>query len=339
MLSKETYVNQKRPAWIKRDLCKFKEVITFATGCLIHHAANSSVLLSTETYVNHKRLAWIKRDLCKRKEAITFATGCLMRHAGNNSVLLSKETYVNQKRPAWIKRDLCKCKEAITIATGCSMRHAWNSSIKRPTIETALWWLLSKETYVNQKRPAYIKRDICNPKETITMAKGCLICHAGKSSVMLSKETYVNQKRPVEILKKKISLFERAARYMPRRKSFCGVIKRDLHQKQFCVDCFQKRPVSIKRDLCKSKEAITIWKGCSVYATRETSVFCCQKRPVSEIVLWCCQKRPMSIKRDVCTPKETITIAKGCSICHAGNNSVMLSKETYVNQKRPVYIQ
>jgi len=142
--------------------------------------------------------------------------------------------------------------------------------------------LLSKETYVNQKRPAYIKRDICNPKETITMAKGCLICHAGKSSVMLSKETYVNQKRPVEILKKKFhylkglldichagnrsvvlsketyirnssvlivfkrglcrsketcvnqkrpSQFERAARYMPRGKQVCFVVKRDQSQK------------------------------------------------------------------------------------------------------------
>ena len=101
--------------------------------------------------------------------------------------------------------------------------------------------------------------------------------------------------------------------------------------------------MSIKRDLCRSKETYVHQKRPSQsrraarYATQETTLWCCQKRPMSikrdvctwnkrakfqsaaryatqERALWCCQKRPMSIKRDVCTWKETY-VASACARC------------------------
>ena len=152
------------------------------------------------------------------------------------------------------------------------MRHAGTSSMKRPTSETALWWLFSKETYVNQKRPACIKRDICNPKETYT--------------------TYVNQKKP--------SRSQRAARYATPERALW---------------CCQKRRLSMKRDLWKSKENITFWKGCSIYATQE-------------IVLWCDQRKSFCgvIKRDLYRNSSVLIVFKR-DLCR--------SKETCVHQKRP----
>ena len=123
---------------------------------------------------------------------------------------------------------------------------------KRPT----------KETPINQKRPVSIKRDRNQSTET----------HI--NSTRPRKETCINQKRPVSI-------------------------KRDQQKRSVSIKGDQqKRPISIKRDLYQSKRDLYQSKR----STKETHINeerdACKRDSYKIKETYKIQKRPISIKRE-----------------------------------------
>jgi len=193
-------VHQKRPMYIKWDLCTSKRPTNINTQetyeYVVHEKRPTRINTketnkcgtSKETYVHLIRPMFIKRDLHisiqKRPIYMRFIT---------RDLCTSNETYARQKRPTYtihkrpiymryIKKDLCTADET----------HVHQ---KRPT------YINTKETYVyafHRKRPMYSRWDLCSYiHEQTNVHVPSLMCSCSCIHEHIHEQTNVYMNRPM----------------------------------------------------------------------------------------------------------------------------------------------
>jgi len=134
-------------------------------------------------------------------------------------------------------------------ADPCSISHPnclWPSRVHHHRCTTNI----SKETYINQKRPISIKRDLYQSNETCIDQKRPIsptievrrVCR--KRHISIKGETCINQIRPIST---KRDLYQLKETYINQKKP--ESIKRELHQSKDQKETYinEKRPISMKR--------------------------------------------------------------------------------------------
>jgi len=101
-VSKETFIREKRPAFVKRDLHTFKrdqekEANKSARPCNRKSPiyVKRDLQLWKETYICEKRPMWTEAYTCEKRP--TFV---------KKNLYMRKETYICEKRPTYVKRNL-----------------------------------------------------------------------------------------------------------------------------------------------------------------------------------------------------------------------------------------